>query len=513
MQWLNNLLENKDQKNLIKKLLIFSALFHLIAVIFTEGFHRPDEHLGMMRLTSFKLGTFPINELSWEYPAKIRPWVQPGIYFGTAKIFQLLGGESPFSLAFIFRFLSSLIGFFSLILTVKISMRFLKDKYYQNLMAFGLCTLWFLPFFHARTTAENFGISFFIFSLYPLIMKMPLNAIQFSGLRPQLFNKSSAINQWSIPSSIAFLVGLGFGASFIFRFQMAFMTFFTLLWFFLYSRIRVSNLVLISLGVFAFIGFNVVVDYWGYGEWTFSAWNYLYQNIFKGVAAGFGVSPWYYYLNKTLMKGIPPLSLFLLAPAIWLWFKRPGHILTWITLPYFAVHSMIGHKELRFIFAMGLFSPVILAYFIESSKFENLKTNKGIKFIVGLVLVQNFIALGISSFKPAYSPIKFYKHLYAKEEKITKIYTLSVFRDQLKFYLKGPIEQVVEKDRSKLQAIINSNQEVTWFLTDKFSDIELFRKSFPQCTEDYLSYPNWIFKFNYKNWLKRSKIWALYRCK
>ncbi len=513
MQWINNLLSSEDQKGLFKKLFLFSAIFHLIAVIFSEGFHRPDEHLGMMRFVSFKLGQFPIDELSWEYPAKIRPWLQPAMYLGLAKVFNFFGGESPFKLALLFRLFSSLIGFYSLYLTAKISLQFFKDKYWQNLTVFGLCTLWFLPFFQARTTAESFGISFFIFALYPLMMKIPRENLLLSTLKPTLSNKQSNLSIWGVSQFTALLIGLSFGASFIFRFQMAFMTFFTLLWFFLYSRIKISNLIMISLGVFMAMGLNVLIDFWGYGEWTFSAWNYLYQNIFKGVASGFGVSPWYYYLNKTLMKGIPTFSLIMIIPTIWLWIKRPGSILAWITLPYFAIHSLVGHKELRFIFAMGLFCPVILAYYLESKPLEKFKNQKWFRVLLTLAIIQNFAALAISSFKPAYSPINFYKHLYSKKETITQIYTLAVFRDQLKFYLKNPIKQIVEEDRSKIKTIISNSSRPTWFLTNKFHDIQLFRNEYKNCTEDYISYPNWVFKFNYKNWLRRSKIWALYKCK
>jgi phosphatidylinositol glycan class B len=506
MQWLIKLLQNEDQTKLFKKLFLFSAFFHLMAVIFSAGFHRPDEHLGMMRFVSYSLGLYPLNEMSWEFPAMIRPWLQPVMYLASAKVFNFFGGENPFTMAFIFRFLSSAIGFYSLYLTAKMSLRFLSKKFNQNIMLFSLCTLWYLPFFHARTTAENFGISFFIFAIYPLIMAMPKDLLNSNSLKPK-FEKHT----WSVSWAMAFAIGIGFGASYIFRFQMAFMTFFVLLWYLLYSQIKFTNLISISLGVFTLIGLSSVLDFWGYGQWTFTTWNYFYQNIFKGVAAGFGVSPWYYYFNKTLIKGIPPLSLLLLIPTLWLWIRRPGHFLTWLTLPYFAIHSMVGHKELRFIFALGMFSPLILAYFIEHVSLDKFKNKKWMHVLLVLAIIQNFGALAISSSRPAYSPINFYKHIYNKEEVITKIYTLSVFRDQLKFYLKNPIEQIVI-DQDKVFDINFNKKEVSWFLTNKYADILMFRTQYKNCTEDYLSYPNWVFKFNYKNWLKRSKIWALYRC-
>ena len=71
INWINN----SGWKKVFTTCLVLGAFFHLLAVFFSEGFHRPDEHLGIMRFIACKLGIFSTEELgklSWEYPARKR---------------------------------------------------------------------------------------------------------------------------------------------------------------------------------------------------------------------------------------------------------------------------------------------------------------------------------------------------------------------------------------------------------------------------------------------------------
>jgi len=44
------------------------------------------------------------------------------------------------------------------------------------------------------------------------------------------------------------------------------------------------------------------------------------------------------------------------------WVRYPRHILTWTTLPFFIFHSLVGHKELRYLFPIVL--PAALAFIL-----------------------------------------------------------------------------------------------------------------------------------------------------
>lgn len=464
----------------LKKMIPVYIIFHLIAVFFSEGYHRPDEHLGIIRLVFFKLGLFPENELSWEFPAQIRPWLQPALYYNLTKIINLLGITDPFFIIFSFRLISSILGMHAYFLFHRDFI--LKNSFNnttKNIATLFLVFMWFLPFFHARSSAENLGITFF---LYGLVF---LNRVRFRKL--DLLE--------------IFAVGSFFAISFIVRFQMGFMVFSTMIWYLVKKRIKILPWTLICILMGATIGLSVFIDYWGYGNYTFTPWNYYYQNIVNKMAAGFGVSPWYYYFTKTLTKGIPPISLFYIIPFFWIWIKKPMSLFTWVTLPYLIIHSIVGHKELRFIFALSAFIPWAIAIFYRQYPHF---PKKGFKVLFSV----NLIALLIASIKPAFSEISFYKYLWNQPEKIEKIYTLGVFRDQLKVYLKNPIEQIVT-EQSKINSI--SKDKVMWFLADKSNDRDYFDEK-DNCHQEYLSYPKWLLNKSTKKYFKRSKVWALYRC-
>lgn len=475
-------------KNLsTKNWLILGAITHLCAVIFSEGYHRPDEHLAIIHMMQFKLGTFPESLLSWEYPVMIRPWLQPFVQFSISKIYYFLGLENPFYLAFLFRLFASLTGFLSSLLIVEIGKPITtKENWRQWLLPLAML-ISYLPFFHARATAENFGINFFIFGLYLTLNK-----------------KINFLN--------VFLAGLLFGASFIFRFQMGVPILFMGIWLWI-NQYKFKDFMILSSGIIAFIGISTIIDYWGYGVWTFTPWNYLYQNIFLGKASGFGVSPFYYYLTKSLAKGVPPLSLIFFTSYLMFWIKKPKHWLTWTMFSFFLIHSTVGHKELRFIFGMGMFLPISILWmgqYLEEKYGTEWFQKKSVKAVISLSLVANFVFMGVSILKPAFSPIKFYKHVYSKVVPIEKMYTLRIFKDQLRFYLKKPIDWVPATNLSKVDSLISGNQD-SWFLTNNFQDIQLMRGK-KECKEDYIAYPDWVFKLNFGNWMKRSKIWALYHC-
>lgn len=458
------------QKLKTKHIIILGALFHLLAVLCSEGFHRPDEHLGLMRFVGYKLGILNATDAlsSWEYPARIRPWLQPAFYVALLKPFTLLGLKDPFILTTILRFISSLLGFASILLLLKKIPELIKDPFNQKITTLLFMSLWFLPFFHARTTAENLGISFFIFAM---------------------FSRSS------------FLLGFLSGVSFIFRFQMAFMIAPYFLWLILFKKINLKNFIKLCIGFGIALILMVFVDYWGYGEWTFTPWNYYYQNIIKNVAAGFGVDPWYYYIVRTLNRGIPPLGLLFLLAPLYLWIKHPKHYLTWITLPYFVVHSMIGHKEVRFIFALALFLPLIIGMFLERFKLP--------KWLITILLIQNTILLFIASTKDAHTPIEFYKYLYNKKESTPVIYTMNRVIDQLKFYQKEPIEMIHLDSMSEAEELIKTGEKL-YFLTDRISEAQKF-DAYNSCEVEFSTYPKWLTK-TFPKIAKRSKAWSLTKC-
>ena len=456
---------------IIRWLFLLGFILHITAAIFSEGFHKLDEQEGIMRFVGLKLGLLDSSAMSREYPWQIRPWAQPFIYFSLGKIFPV---SNPFTLNFIFRLFSSLLGLYSIVLLFKHFKQFLKHKTSELTYLSFLILLWYFPFFHARPTSENFSISFFIYGFTLLILERP--------------------KYWQY-----LLSGFLLGFSFYFRFQSSIMITSSVLWLLIFGNLKIRPFFILMIGFLLSIGCNTLIDYWGYGEWVFTPWKYLDFNIIQGGAAQYGVDPWYIYIKKTFIKGIPPFSLLLIIPYFYLWSKAPKSLITWITLPFFLVHSCISHKELRFLFGLGLFAPLAISLFLEAYP---INSNKLTKALYKLALLLNLGALLIATLKPAASQINYYKTIY--QEKIPQIYYFNTHPKKLPFYNQQGIEYLKTENPP--------NVADYHFVTMNPEEAAGLKKSH-SCQIKYSKMPQWVNKIFPKKWLKRSRNWLLWQCK
>ncbi len=466
---------------------ILSFIFHMLAVFFSEGFHRPDEHLGIMRFVGHKLGILSPGEAlsSWEYPAKIRPWLQPYLYYLLTIIPYKLGLTDPFILTFLMRFFSSLLGYFSHLYFFTSASRFIKSKQALLFFSFAISLLWFLPFFHARTNAENVATSFFLIGTSLLIRHL-------SSLEERQSHFSGSIRTIII---ISFFWAL----SFIFRYQMIAFSGPIIIWI-LFRVKNKKNLLIYGIGTFLIIQLlSIPIDFLGYQEWTFAPWNYFRENIINDKASQFGTDPFWYYIPKVIGRGIPPLSLLILIPTVWMFIKRPFHLISFSGLSFLIIHSLTGHKEIRFIFPLAPFAAFYGGQFIDY-----FKKWKCPAWIWKFFIFQSFVALLLSSLKPAHNPIKFYKHLYYHQEQMSKIYTLNVIRDQLFFYQNRKVEFKHIKDTTEV------SKDSFWILTDRVQAKEKITLAH-KCHVDYSSYPEWVIK-QLRKVSKKSKVWTLLKC-
>ncbi|MCC6333003.1 MAG: hypothetical protein IT380_03325 [Myxococcales bacterium] len=83
-----------------------------------------------------------------------------------------------------------------------------------------------------------------------------------------------------------------------------------------------------------------------YGGWFHSAVVYLRFNLIEGRAAGWGTSPWFYYL-KHLFLSMPGVALVLGVGVLASLRRAPGVAL--LVLAFLGLHMGVAHKELRFI--------------------------------------------------------------------------------------------------------------------------------------------------------------------
>ena len=152
-----------------------------------------------------------------------------------------------------------------------------------------------------------------------------------------------------------------FGLSFEFRYQLALAVVGFLTWVLVTRKLNYKHLGLLIIGGLIAVGIGTVADRWLYGEWVFAPWNYLYQNLVAGKAAGYGSEPFYAYLPFIFLRGIPPLSILYLAAIGYFCYRYRWDPVTWAFLLFFVVHSLLARKDVRFLFPFLPYLPLVIA--------------------------------------------------------------------------------------------------------------------------------------------------------
>ncbi|MBT7611004.1 MAG: hypothetical protein HN576_14675 [Bacteriovoracaceae bacterium] len=440
---------------------LLSILPFIITAIFSEGFLHPDEHFVTLEFLQTKISTFSRPEIfNWDFHERIRPWFQTLLYFCLYKITPF---SSPFTLALFYRLLAGILGWLSLYL--------LSKKNVTSML--WISWTWFVPFLLARTSSESLSTSFFFIGTY-------------------FFSKECSRKN-------SLLSGLFWGISFLTRFQMGIVIAVANLWY-LKQRKPFKNFCLHSIIILLIIGVGVIIDYWGYGEWTFSPYNYLYTNLVESRASDFGINPFWYYLSKPIVKGGIFLPLVLIIGTFEYFKNNKKSFWLPVLFTFFIIHSIIPHKEVRFL-SLIYISMVLLTFSQELISFFKKK------IIMIPIIVLNFLIMTKSSLTPAEGLLSLYKEI--GHSKVQLFYTPKnqhgqFFKFQMPFY---------EKIRRNTQGFsLNQYRDVpkgASILTTNFKQYQFLLK---KCSLNWLSYPKWIFQFNYSNWLNRSAVTALWKC-
>jgi len=312
MKFIRNLLQNIDEDNrkLFFRFFYISLIFHTLAVIFSEGYHRPDEHLVIIRMMGYKLGTFSFDELCPINVGRLmRPWLHPGIFFLIVKFLNIFSIKDPFVIMTIVRGLSSILGMFSFIIMALWSFKYIDNKKWQKYIAVLYFLIWWIPFFHARSTSENYAVICFILGFVLIFLHIPKEIYSHNSLK-----LPKKVARWELLYSYALISGIFFGFAYLFR----------LMWNLIYARMKIKLWMITSFGVIIPIIWGVFIDFWGYSKWTFTSWNYFYQSLFNGTTAATGVGPFYDYFREIFFTGVPPISILFLIPPFWFLIKHPS---------------------------------------------------------------------------------------------------------------------------------------------------------------------------------------------
>jgi len=471
-----------------KNIYLITVVFLLLASYFSVGYYQFDEHFQILEFAGSKLGLTSVKDLPWEYHEQIRPSIQPVIVIVLYKFVDLIYTANPFTIAFILRILSAFLSFISMVMIYKVFRKKDDSSILNKWFLLFSFLIWFAVFNNVRFSSENWSGTIFViaFSLYFLKKKKAFHSF--------------------------FNIGMLLGLAFIIRFQVGFLIAGFLLWMMIIKKEKPINISYITIGLLVAIVFGILLDKWLYGDWTFTAWNYLEQNIIQNKVSSFGVSPWWYYIETFSIQAIPPFSiLFIISIIIFIIYDRKSPI-TWSMVPFLFIHFFIGHKELRFLFPLIGFLPIIVIRSVEILKEKaiiDLTINKPFRVFIKSFFVINSILLLVITFRPADDQIGLYESVYDNYSDSTTLF----------YFEKNPYHRVLDvkfykranlniKQVDGLKTINDVNSTSTKLIT-------FTNKNIPSDLSDnyrlvYSTIPTWLAKLNYNDWQDKIDIWYVY---
>jgi phosphatidylinositol glycan class B len=472
----------------IDRLPLWGAVVLLITAYFSAGFHHWDEHFQVLEFAGYKLGLTPLQDLPWEYAARIRPALLPFIAFLVHHLFTFFGSSDPFAAAFFLRLLSAALSFTAMMLMVRAFLPGIADERLRY--AFVLLTFftWFAAYDAVRFSSENWSGNLFVIG-FALLMRER--------------RRSS--------SRTLLAAGALFGLAFTVRMQVAFMVLGLLAWLLLIRKEHFRTIVLLAAGLLITVGIGIVIDRWFYGQWTLTAWNAFDVNILQGKASAFSRDPWYTYFTKTFAHAGPPISLVFIAAPLILFLLDRRNVLTWTVLPFVLAHTLIAHKELRFLFPMLGLLPVVIVQALEAVRdrgMPRLMERRAWHISWKVFWTVDVLLLAVVMFRPADAEISLYKTIYDGYPRPVAFYHFGDDPydrvEHIHFYRRPDLEMAgVVTDTVRFVP-----NDTILVATKRPADVE---ERWPDRTLIYSSLPPWVKHFDFNGWLERTDQWYVYQ--
>ncbi len=479
----------------------FSLLLHLIAPFFNVGYQYHDEYFQIIEFASYKLGITPSNALAWEFHQQIRSWFLPQLVYLIFKLGQFLGLSTPSSQILLVQTFFSLFGWGTLVLFYKTIIQNEGLKSQKRMLWLWVGLFWFFPYFHVRTSSENISTSLWLIG-FCLWMTSKKN-----------FRK-------------ILLSGVVFGFAFLARFQIVLMTTGLVLWKFASTDRKKSSLIAalketisLSLGFLLIYFLGFIIDYWGYGTWTHSAWNYLRINLIEHRADDFGVFPWWFYF-RLFMESIP-LGLGYFIPYLFIlgFILFPMSPLTWASLPFLLVHLVIGHKEPRFLYPIIPFFPYYFARIMERThtlppRYKFSSVTKALSFYL---VTASALLLLPAVFKAERNPFRWMSSVsqYPTQQDFHLVgWAPDPFIDVLPihFYRPRNYHYTQVKSPKELENLLETHDQLYVFRPES-TLLPEYQSVISHCQLVYEVFGKIYQKVNFNQWLNRAGNWGLYSCR
>ncbi|NQW43005.1 MAG: hypothetical protein HQ463_06200 [Bacteroidetes bacterium] len=449
---------------------IVGIVLHMLSAWFSTGYFHVDEHFQLVEYSNYLIGNVSASELPWEFGATMRPTFQVYIFYWGIKFFNLFGLHNPFILSAIFRLISASLALNATHFLGKTLFK-TDTKQYFIFITTSLF-LWFMPYQHVRFSSENWSAIAIIFSIGFLLKDKYALAGIFSAL------------------------------SFAFRFQSAFFIVGILLWLIFIRKNDWKYCIQYVLFGLLVFGFSIVTDYFFYSKWVCTSYIYFYQNLIVGKASEFGTDPFYYYFIKIIEQGIAPYGILILIAFGFGVYKNPKSIIVWTSLPFLLGHMAVGHKELRFLFPLIYFIPIYLVWFYEHFKVQ-IKNKLGLKVLFYLLIIINFIALPIASFKSSNPRLPLLQWLSKNDTGKVLCLKNNPYLDNFwyQFYITNPL--------CKQWTIVENTDSIKGGSILIVPSYKLENEM--GFTKIHTQVPSYLEKVNQIHWIERSNFWSVYK--
>ncbi len=328
--------ERPVEEILGRSLRMLGALTLLSALTSATFFH-PDEQFQIVEFAGLKLGFTAPELLPWEFAARMRPWLQPALYTLLAKPLVALGFGDRAALLTLFRLATGGLSLAAMAHLSRVAVRELPRDSMRRAYASWLPLFGFLPYLFVRTSSEAVSGACLA------------SAVAFAW-DARAFTKRHAF-------ACGALLGLAFEA----RFQSAFASAGVVAWLALVRRAEPSRLGALVTGGLGILGVAAFVDAWGYGAWCFPPLAYVRENVLHGVADSFGREPFWAYPLLVVVNLFAPAALLAVAALPVAGWRFPRHVIVWAAAPFVIVHSLVAHKEERFLFPLVFLVPALVA--------------------------------------------------------------------------------------------------------------------------------------------------------
>src|SRR5512137_420972 len=141
----------------------------LAAATTSDSVFQIDEHFQVVEFAGYKLGVTPPGELAWEFPARIRPWLQPGAYVLLARALHAVGVESPFPVMRGYRIASGLAAWAAIVALLLAVRHWFPSPRWRRAAYLSLTLPYFVPYLAARISSESLATTFLLLGVAILV--------------------------------------------------------------------------------------------------------------------------------------------------------------------------------------------------------------------------------------------------------------------------------------------------------------------------------------------------------